>query len=56
MKYEAIKLRPHRYAVVLVGQTLPVRYVKASSEAEAIRAAFPQSVVPSMASSLLAVL
>ena len=45
MKYEAIELRANRYAVRIMGQALSVRYVKASSKAEAIKAAYPQAPV-----------
>lgn len=42
MKYEAIKLRAHRYMVRPIGQLNgTVRFVKASSEAEAIAKVAP---------------
>ena len=56
MKYEAIELRANRYAVRPFGKTFPVRYVKATSSAEAIAKAYPQITDKTLATDLLAVL
>jgi hypothetical protein len=56
MKYEAIELRVNRWAVRSFGKTFPVRYVRATSSAEAIAKAYPQPTDQTLATDLLAVL